>query len=102
MLSTRALVVSLVVSLGVVAAIVGCRANTEPLGPPAMVLRAYEVPQGQAQELRNIVSSLLYQGENVPRLGNVVVAPTGQLLVSAPATFHNGVQELLGAVRAAP
>lgn len=107
MLTTRRLALSLAlsfVSCSIIAITAGCRVNSEPLvgGAPAMVLHAYDVPAGQAQELRNVVSSLMYAGENVPRLGNVVVAPTGQLLVSAPATFHEGVRELLSAVKAAP
>lgn len=105
-LSVRALALSLSLAapLCIVAFTAACRVNSEPLvgGAPAMMLRAYDVPAEQAQEMRNIVSSLMYAGENVPRIGNVVVAPTGQLLVSAPATFHDGVRELLSAVKAAP
>jgi hypothetical protein len=92
-------------SLSIIAVTAGCRDNNGGASsgaPTMMVLRAYDVPAGQSQELRNIVSSLMYAGENVPRLGNVVVAPTGQLLVSAPATFHEGVRELLSAVKSAP
>lgn len=104
------LVASLVVSLGVVAVVASCRVNNEPLvgagaaslAKPEMVLRAYDVPQAQAQELRNIVSSLLWAGDGQPRAGNVVVAPTGQLLVNAPAAFHEGVRELTKAVKAMP
>lgn len=103
--SLRALWLSLAVSLSLTVSIAGCRVNNQPLNggaPVAMVLRAYDVPAAQAQELRNVVSSLMYAGENVPRLGNVVVAPTGQLLVSAPSTFHEGVRELLSALKSAP
>lgn len=84
-------------------AIAACGVSTgSHAGPTTMVLRAYDVPSAQAQELRNVVSSLMYAGENVPRIGNVVVAPTGQLLVSAPAAFHEGVRDMLSAVKSAP
>jgi hypothetical protein len=109
MLTThRPLVLSVAVALGLslttAAALSGCKVNGEPIvgAAPAMVLRAYDVPQGQAQELRNIVSSLMYAGENQPRTGNVVVAPTGQLLVSAPASFHAGIEQLTASVKAMP
>jgi hypothetical protein len=85
-----------------------CRINGEPLAPgasaalPEMVLRAYDVPAAHAQEVRNIVSSLLWRGDGQPRQGNVVVAPTGQLLVAAPASFHDGVAQLTADLQKAP
>jgi hypothetical protein len=86
------------------ALIVGaCKVNGEHVvTAPELILRAYDVPAAHAQELRNIVSSLMWKGENQPRGGNVVVAPTGQLLVSAPASFHEGVAQLAADIKKSP
>lgn len=87
---TRPLARSLVVALALAAA--ACTPPTPPASNDAYVLKAYDVPATQAQELRNVVSSLLYRGDNQPRGGNVVVSPTGtQLLVAAPQAFHDGM-----------
>ncbi len=101
----RSIALAFALSCAIAAFIAGCHVNSEPLVgnvKPEMVLRAYDVPREQAQELRNIVSSLLWNGDGQPRGGNVVVAPTGQLLVSAPAAFHEGVKQLADAVKAMP
>lgn len=103
MLRPLALALALTVCLPLFAA---CQ---RPLPPPAAqstgadwVLRAYDVPPGQADDTRNVVATLMRRGDDEPRLGNVVVAPTGQLLVSAPPAFHDGMRPLIAALASVP
>ncbi|MBI1946090.1 MAG: hypothetical protein HYS27_10360 [Deltaproteobacteria bacterium] len=72
-----------------------------------LVMKAYDVPAEHAAELQGIVSSLLWTAKDAPRKGAAALAPSGQLLVSAPAGFHPGIADVLarlksGAVQAPP
>ncbi len=63
------------------------------------VLRAYEVPDGMQADVASVLNNLLWRGEGQPKVGNVGVAPDGQVLVSAPAEFHPGVEALVASMK---
>ena len=72
-----------------------------------LVMKAYDVPAEHAAELQGVVSSLLWTGKDAPRKGAAALAPSGQLLVSAPGAFHPGIADVIarlkgGAVPAPP
>ncbi len=67
--------------------------------PPTLVLRSYDVPEGLQGDVASTLNSLLYRGEGQPKAGSVGVAPSGQLLVSAPAEFHPGIKELVDSLK---
>jgi hypothetical protein len=81
-----------------------CNRSPEPPPPPGdvMVMRAYDVPPAYAPELAGVVNRLLWRGQNEPRLGNAETAPGGQLLVSAPAGVHPGIEQIVSHLRDAP
>ena len=90
----RALLRPFSLSLSLTAALVTGACTSAPVVPveEPVVLRAYDCPRSLASETQSVLSSLLYRGKDVPKLGSVVLSPTGQILVSAPASFQNGVE----------
>ena len=58
-------------------------------------MRAYDVPRALAPETQSVLKSLMYRGRETPSIGSVAVAPTGQLLVTAPPGFHDGVEQVV-------
>lgn len=89
-----ALAVSLVTAIGVACTPAAPSTTTEDL-----LMKAYDVPAEHAAELQGIVSSLLWSGKDAPRKGAAALAPSGQLLVSAPAGFHPGIADVIGRLR---
>ncbi len=57
-------------------------------------LKIYQVPAAYRAEAGGIIRALLRRGKEAP-LGSVAVGPTGQLLVTAPASFHPGVAQFV-------
>ena len=80
------------------AAVCGCT----PAASDALVLRAYDVPAEHAAELQGIVEGLLWVGKDQPRRGSAALAPSGQLLVSAPAGFQPGIADVIAKLKSGP
>lgn len=69
---------------------------------PAVELRSYAVPQGLGGELANVINRQLYRTQEQAPLGRAQVGPGGQLVVTAPAGVHAGVEALLARLAEAP
>jgi hypothetical protein len=61
------------------------------------VLKSYKVPERLASEVEQILHSLLFYSE--PKIGNARLTPDGQLLVLAPKSFHNGVEDFIEQIK---
>lgn len=70
-------------------------APAAPGAEAAVELRAYPVPKGLAGELANVINSQLYRTQELAPIGRAQVGPGGQLLVTAPASVHTGIEALL-------
>lgn len=66
-----------------------------------MVLRSYEVPPEQAEQIADAVGGVLRFGDK-ETLGKVAVAPNGQLLVTAPIMMQADISTLIEQARKAP
>ena len=91
-----------IAALATAAALVAC----SPAAPAApalshddLVLKAYDVPSEQASELQGIINGLLYVAHDQPRHGSASLAPSGQLLVAAPAAFHPGIADVVAKLK---
>ena len=81
---------------GVVLVGVGRLVWVESRGSQGPILRSYEVPQDIAQEVRDALSSALSApGKDSDRLGTVIVAPGGQLIVTATPEVQLGVNKII-------
>ncbi|MCA9561634.1 MAG: hypothetical protein H6704_03505 [Myxococcales bacterium] len=103
MRSTRSrLTLALITTLALAA---GCRpeATAPASGAEApLELRTYVVPEGAQEEAVSIVHELLGRGKDAPRLGSVAAGPGHQVLVTAPASFHAGVADLVERLKKEP
>jgi hypothetical protein len=103
MRSTRSrLTLALITAIALTA---GCR--PEAAAPAAAVeapleLRTYVVPEGAQEEAVSILHTLLGRGKDAPRLGSVSAGPGHQVMVTAPATFHAGVADLVERLKKDP
>lgn len=81
---------------GVVLVGIGRLAWVESRPTEGPILRSYEVPQDIAQEVRDALSSALSApGKDSDRLGTVIVAPGGQLVVTATPAVQAGVDRII-------
>lgn len=71
-------------------------------GEPPPLLRAYEVTPELAPELTTILNELLWRSEGIPPAGRVRLSPSGQLLVAAPESVHDGIEEIIAKMETAP
>lgn len=104
MTSRRPPIVLLVVAL---LAAAGCRTgekeirvqpagNTEHEAP--VLLRSYDVPAGQGQQVNAILSSV-FHGVKEKVAARAALTPDGQLVVVAPAGIHEGLKGLLSKMK---
>src|SRR5690349_15634273 len=79
--------------------LVGCRSS-----PPTetMELRMYEVPKGSAGSILNTFNSIMWVGENTPRVARAAVTPDGKLAVLATPSVHTGIAQLVEEVTKHP
>jgi len=70
----------------------GCGVTLPEEEEPTL-LRTYQVPVGQQEELRRMLQNSLEFGGNA--LGRVEAGPGGTLLVVAPQSIHRGIAEVL-------
>lgn len=61
------------------------------------VLKSYRVPERLASEVEQILHSLLFYSE--PKIGNARLTPDGQLLILAPESFHDGVEDFIEQIK---
>lgn len=66
-----------------------------------MVMRSYEVPAEQAEQIADAVGGAMRIGDK-EMLGKVAVAPNGQLLVTAPLLMQGDISTLIEQARKAP
>jgi hypothetical protein len=65
------------------------------------ILRNYEVPQDIAQEVRDALSGALSaMSKDGDRIGTVIVAPSGQLIVTASPEVQLGVHKIIEDIKA--
>lgn len=85
-----------------------CHRPAEPAASAAPVreaieMRAYDVPQSLAPELRGVIDRLLAWGEKGEvRLGRAALGPGGRLVVSATPAVHAGIEQLVAGLRDDP
>jgi hypothetical protein len=98
----KAIVAFTLASLLVLAAS-GCRetgSGAPDIAPPdPLVLKSYVVQQGYGDELHSIIQNIMNLAGGEERLGGVQLAPNGELLVAAPASFHEGLEEFLAKIK---
>lgn len=71
----------------------GCRGGKD-LDPHEMQIRTYRAPEGvDARQLRSYLAGSLNTGEQ--SLGTVKTYPDGSLVVTAPLSVHEGIEDLL-------
>jgi hypothetical protein len=95
------------ITILLLAAPTGCRtheketrveAQAPEAGEPQVVLRSYEVPEGQGQQVNAILSSV-FRGVKDKVAARAALTPDGQLVVVAPEGIHQGLQGLLGKMK---
>jgi len=60
------------------------------------ILRSYDVPQDIAQEVRDALSyALSSPGKDSDRIGSAIVAPGGQIIVTATPEVQSGVDKII-------
>lgn len=57
------------------------------------ILKTYKVPERLAIEIQGTLEGLLLS--STPRIGSARLTPDGQLLILAPKSFHDGVEDFL-------
>lgn len=72
--------------------------------PESLVLKSYQVPERLAKEIRQTMNTLLGRGEESGSsaqgpIGRALLAPDGQILISAPQSFHKGVEEFIERIK---
>jgi hypothetical protein len=82
-------------------ALTSCAAATSTTSEQ-LVLKAYDVPAEHAAELQSVLSNMLYTAKDQPPKGRAALSPSGQLLVSAPASFQPGIAEVVSRLKSAP
>jgi hypothetical protein len=71
----------------------GCRGHEE-MDPHEMQIRTYQVPEGiDARQFRGYLADSLRTGEQ--NLGTVKNYPDGSLVVTAPVSVHDSIEDLL-------
>jgi len=66
----------------------------------ALVLRSYQVPPEYASEVSSIISLLLRNAGGEP-IGTARIGPGSLLLVTAPASIHSGIREMIANIEKA-
>ena len=79
-----------------------CKWGGPPDGGEPLVLKTYDVPPAYAAELNSVVRSMLRGDKEKPGVGNSAIAVGGRLVVSAPASFHPGIADLVQTLRTRP
>jgi hypothetical protein len=66
-----------------------------------VIIQSYAVPAEIASEVRVTLATVLSRGESEAPLGKVSMLPTGQLVVTAPASVQAGLRQILEEIREA-
>jgi hypothetical protein len=70
--------------------------SAQPATDPPLVLRAYAVPSGYAQQMNAVLSGVFQPlKEDEKRVARAQLTPDGQLLVLGPEGVHRGVEALM-------
>lgn len=62
------------------------------------VLRSYKVDPQYGDELKSILTDMLNRGGDTPSMGSVRVPRDGLVVVTAPASIHAGIEEIISAL----
>lgn len=82
----------LLVAIALSAACLGLSGSSED--PEAVELRTYTVPEGfDRNEWYSVLNNTLITGDT--RIGNVTPGPSNTLVVTAPRSVHDGIEDLL-------
>ncbi len=74
---------------------------TAPSAAPEVVLRSYDVPTGQGEQVRSILSGA-FQGLKDEVAARATLSPDGQLVVVAPESIQSGVADLVAEMAKRP
>ena len=86
--------VGIVLIFGLITLVGWSGAKAEPAQEAEQpVLKSYIVPERLVMEIYHALSNLL--AYRVPRIGQVSITPDGQLLIIAPKSFHDGVEDFI-------
>jgi len=95
--------VPIVALLVVMAFYAGCSdTEVQREGEPVPVLRSYTIAPELGPELTTILNEILDRGEGVPPAGRVELGPSGRLLVAAPESVHEGIEEIIAEIDETP
>ncbi len=63
-----------------------------------LVMRTYTVAPEYGDELKGVLQGMFNQGGDVPRLGTVRLPREGLVVVTAPASMHAGIEEIIASL----